>query len=127
MTKILLSDRDNFIREYLALELRQAGYRVTTTSTGQELLKVIEVARPNLVVLDTELGARNGLDLLQSIRNKYYDLPVIIFSDQHQYRQDPRTLAADYFVSKSLGINELKVKISMALEAHESTPLLAAS
>lgn len=122
MTKILLVDPDNYFREYLAMEFRQAGYGVVTKDTGQGLLEAIETVQPNLVVLDTELESQKGLDLLLDIRNKHYDLPVIMLSAQDQYRRDPRTLAADYIVSKSFDPLELKSKVAMAMEAHESIP-----
>jgi hypothetical protein len=40
---------------------------------------------------------------------------------------DVRSMAADYCVPKNTNLNELKLKIEMALEADSSLPLTAAS
>ena len=117
MNKILIVDDDVPIQILYADELTEEGYDVITTGDGVGLLGLIEEAQPNLVVLDIRLGETNGLDLLQDIRNTYYELPVILCSAYSAFKYDLKSIAADYFVVKSSDFSELKVKIKMALEA----------
>ena len=117
MNKILIVDDDEPIQILYADELTEEGYDVITTDDGVGLLGLIEEAQPNLVVLDIRLGETNGLDLLQDIRNTYYELPVILCSAYSAFKYDLKSIAADYFVVKSSDFSELKVKIKMALEA----------
>lgn len=117
MNKILIVDDDEPIQILYADELTEEGYDVITTGDGVGLLGLIEEAQPNLVVLDIRLGETNGLDLLQDIRNTYYELPVILCSAYSAFKYDLKSIAADYFVVKSSDFSELKVKIKMALEA----------
>ena len=117
MNKILIVDDDEPIQILYADELTEEGYDVITTGDGVGLLGLIEEAQPNLVVLDIRLGETNGLDLLQDIRNTYYELPVILCSAYSAFKYDLKSIAADYFVIKSSDFSELKVKIKMALEA----------
>ena len=117
MNKILIVDDDEPIQILYADELTEEGYDVITTDDGVGLLGLIEEAQPNLVVLDIRLGETNGLDLLQDIRNTYYELPVILCSAYTAFKYDLKSIAADYFVVKSSDFSELKVKIKMALEA----------
>jgi len=117
MNKILIVDDDEPIQILYADELTEEGYDVITTGDGVGLLGLIEEAQPDLVVLDIRLGETNGLDLLQDIRNTYYELPVILCSAYSAFKYDLKSIAADYFVVKSSDFSELKVKIKMALEA----------
>ena len=54
---------------------------------------------------------------MQKIRNTYYDLPVILCTAYPDYKNDLRSIAADYYVLKSPDLSELKQKIRMAIEA----------
>ena len=116
MNKILIVDDDVPIQILYADELTEEGYDVITTGDGVGLLGLIEEARPDVVVLDIRLGESNGLDLLQDIRNNYYELPVILCSAYSAFKYDLKSIAADYFVVKSSSLSELKGKINMALE-----------
>ena len=116
MNKILIVDDDEPIQILYADELTEEGYDVITTGDGVGLLGLIEKEQPNLVVLDIRLGETNGLDLLQDIRNTYYELPVILCSAYSAFKYDLKSIAADYFVVKSSDFSELKVKIKMALQ-----------
>ena len=116
MNKILIVDDDVSIQILYADELTEEGYEVITTDDGLGLLGLIEEARPDVVVLDIRLGESNGLDLLQDIRNNYYELPVILCSAYSAFKYDLKSIAADYFVVKSSSLSELKGKINMALE-----------
>lgn len=116
MNKILIVDDDVPIQILYADELTEEGYEVIATGDGLGLLGLIEGAQPDLVVLDVRLGEINGLDLLQDIRNNYYELPVILCTAYSAFKYDLKSIAADYFVVKSSDLSELKVKIKMALE-----------
>ena len=116
MNKLLIVDDDVPIQILYADELTEEDYDVITTGDGLGLLGLIEEAQPDLVVLDIRLGESNGLDLLQDIRNTYYELTVILSSAYPAFKYDMKSIAADYFVVKSSDLSELKVKIKMALE-----------
>ena len=100
-------------------ELTEAGYEVITAESGHKLLEIIEKEKPDLVVLDIKLVDYNGLDLLENIRNKFYNLPVILCTAYEIFKEELRAIAADYYVVKSFDLSELKVKIARALEASQ--------
>jgi two-component system response regulator (stage 0 sporulation protein F) len=117
MAKILIVDDEEHIRFLYSEELTEAGYEVITADSGYKLLERIEEEKPDLVVLDIKMVDYNGLDLLQDIRNKYYDLPVVLCTAYDTFKEDMKSIAADYYVIKSFDLTELKNKIAMALEA----------
>ena len=121
MAKILIVDDEEHIRFLYSEELSEAGYEVITADSGYKLLERIEKDRPDLVVLDIKMVDYNGLDLLQDIRNKFYNLPVVLCTAYDTFKEDMKSIAADFYVIKSFDLSELKSKISMALEANVAT------
>jgi two-component system response regulator (stage 0 sporulation protein F) len=116
MAKILIVDDEEHIRFLYSEELADEGYEVATADSGYQLLERIAKEQPDLVVLDIKMVDYNGLDLLQDIRNKYYDLPVILCTAYDTFKEDMKSIAADFYVIKSFDLTELKNKIKMALE-----------
>lgn len=116
MKRILVADDEDNLCLLYALELSSEGYEVVTTSDGAGLIEMIGQHRPDLIVLDIRMGEYNGLDILQDIRNAYYNMPVILCSAYSSFKYDLRSIAADYYVIKSWDLTELKIKINMALE-----------
>jgi DNA-binding response OmpR family regulator len=120
MARILVVDDEEHIRRFYSEELADEGHKVWTTATGHELLKTIDGLQPEVVVLDIRLGGYDGLDLLQEIRNKHHDLPVILCTAYDTYKDDRKSIAANYYVVKSFDLSELKMAIKRAVEASGS-------
>ena len=118
MGKILVVDDEEHIRLLYSEELTEAGYEVITAADGYKLTERIENEKPDLVILDIKMIDYNGLDLLQEIRNKFYDLPVILCTAYDTFKEDIKSIAADFYVIKSFDLTELKKKIAKALETH---------
>jgi len=121
MAKILIVDDEEHIRYLYSEELSEAGYEVITAESGHMLLEKIEKEKPDLVVLDIKMVDYNGLDLLQDIRNKFYTMPVVLCTAYDTFKEDMKSIAADFYVIKSFDLTELKKKIAMALEATVNT------
>ncbi len=116
MAKILIVDDEEGIRMLYSMELQDEGYEVITLPDGKDLLEVVDRERPDCIVLDIKMREYSGLDLLQQLRKKYYDLPVILNSAYSSFKVDLKAVAADYYVVKSSDLTELKEKLKIALE-----------
>ena len=116
MAKILVIDKEKNVCILYQDELGEAGYEVVIASDSSYLFKKIDEERPDLVLLDIILKTGyDGLNLLQNIRRKYRNLPIIICTALDKYSADPISRAADYFVVKSSDLTDLKEKIAQAL------------
>ena len=125
MAKVLVVDDEEHIRLLYSEELSGEGHQVWAAGTGHELLRRINNLQPDVVVLDIKLVDYDGLELLQEIRNQYHDLPVILCTAYDTYKEDPKSMAADYYVVKSFDLSPLKRAIEKALVADTSMRLLA--
>jgi CheY-like chemotaxis protein len=123
MAKVLVVDDEEHIRLLYSEELSEEGHKVWAAATGHELLRRIDILQPEVVVLDIRLVDYDGLELLQEIRNQYHDLPVVLCSAYDTYKEDPKSIAADYYVVKSFDLSELKMAIQKAIEAGASIPM----
>lgn len=122
MAKILVVDDEEHIRLLYSEELGEVGYEVITAADGYKLAERIDKEKPDLIVLDIKMVDYNGLDLLQEIRNKFYSMPVILCTAYDTFKEDIKSIAADFYVIKSFDLSELKKKIAMALEAEIPSP-----
>ena len=117
MAKILIVDDEEHIRYLYSEELSESGYEVITADSGYKLMERIKEEKPDLIVLDIKMVGYDGLDLLQDIRNNFYDLPVVLCTAYDTFKRDMKSIAADFYVIKSFDLTELKSKVAMALEA----------
>ncbi len=116
MAKILIVDDEESIRLLYSEELTSDGYEVVLAEDGHELVERVGQEKPDVVVLDIKMAGYNGLDLLQMLRERFYNTPVILCSAYSMFKGDLKSVAADYYVVKSSDLSELKRKISQALE-----------
>ena len=125
MNKLLILDDDFAIRLLYKVELMDEGYTVIDTDDCEHIIDIIDQHIPDLIILDIMLDQFNGLDILQVIRNKYYDMPIILCSAYETFKHDMKSIAADYYVTKSADLKRLKTMIKMALDskAHDTEKL----
>ncbi|QJT10432.1 response regulator [Oceanidesulfovibrio marinus] len=114
--KVLVVDDEKHIRMLYREELESEGYDIATSDGQEEILDVIARENPRVVILDIKLGAnRSGLDLLQEIRDKDPDIPVILSTAYDSFQHDLKSVSADYYVVKSVDLSELKSKVALAM------------
>ncbi len=114
--KILVVDDEKHIRMLYQEELEADGYTVATSDGQEPILNVIARELPRVVVLDIKLGPDiSGLDLLQQIRSRDQELPVILSTAYDSFQHDLKSIAADFYVVKSVDLTELKLRVSQAM------------
>lgn len=79
---ILIVDDEKDIRDLVAGVLSDEGYECRTAGDSQSALNAIDERRPSLVLLDVWLhgSPMDGLEVLDAIKVREPELPVIIFS-----------------------------------------------
>jgi len=79
---ILVVDDEHDIRELVAGVLSDEGYDCRTAGDSTSALRMVDEKRPSVVLLDVWLhgSPMDGLEVLDAIKAREPDLPVIIFS-----------------------------------------------
>jgi len=117
MNKILVVDDEKNIRILFRDELEEAGYVVELAESGKEALQKVEAAAPDLVILDIRMADMTGIEVLQAIREKHKDLPVIMCTAVRGLKDDFTIWDAEVFayLTKPVDLDELKAKVRLAL------------
>ena len=115
--RVLAVDDDPRDLRYVRDVLTRAGYAPIVTGDPADVPRLLSEEKPHLVLLDLVLPGSDGIELMNEIRAKTADLPVIFLSMYGQDETVARALdmgAADYLV-KPFSPTELAARIRAAL------------
>lgn len=127
MTKVLLVDDEKNLRTLYQSELTDEGYEVVLANDGQDALRLLDVEKPDLVVLDIRMPGIDGLETMARMLSRDNRLPVILNTAYSSYRESFLSWSADAYVIKSSDLTELKEKIRQVLESRAETEKSSAS
>jgi len=80
MTKIIVTDDERSMREFLEILLRKEGYTVRSAPNMGKTLAQIDEQTPDLVITDLKMKGGSGLDLLKEIKNRAPDVEVLVIT-----------------------------------------------
>src|SRR6266568_4880508 len=69
MSKILLVEDDNNLREIYEARLQAEGYTIVTAKNGEEALVIAKQDRPDLIISDVMMPNISGFEMLDILRN----------------------------------------------------------
>ncbi|HEX5126375.1 MAG TPA: sigma 54-interacting transcriptional regulator, partial [Rhodocyclaceae bacterium] len=78
--KILVVDDDAGLRDAIEMILKSAGHRVTLAASGPAALNCLGEDSFNLVISDLRMDPMDGLELLDQIRSRHAQLPVLLMT-----------------------------------------------
>ena len=112
MTKILLVEDDNGLREIYNIRLTAEGYDVVAAGDGEQALAVAVQEKPDLVISDVMMPKISGFDMLDILRQtpETKDIKVIMMTalSSEDQRERGNSLGADrYLVKSQVGIEDV--------------------
>jgi DNA-binding response OmpR family regulator len=119
MKTLLVVEDDRNQVELYKQELEDEGYAVVTACDGQDAIEKMGAHRVDLVILDINMSRMDGIEALGKILGKDNTMPVIIHTAYAHYKDNFMTWSADYYITKSSDLNELKEKIRELLAVRE--------
>ncbi len=78
--QILFAEDDTLTRLEVKEKMEEKGWEVIEAEDGIKAFERYEDYKPSLVILDVDMPGRTGLEVLQLIRTRDQDTPVIIYS-----------------------------------------------
>lgn len=116
--EILVIDDEEQIRKTLAITLKTNYYSVTEAATAHEGLIMASNHPPELILLDLGLPDKDGMSVLQELR-QWYTGPIIILSVQNNEEVIIKALdkGANDYLSKPFRTGELLARIRSALRS----------
>jgi len=116
--KVLLVDDEKEFVSTLAERLRLRGIQADETGSGEEALRLIAQAAPQVLVLDVMMPGMGGLEVLQRVKSTHPNIEVILLTGIGSTKEgmEGMRLGAFDFLMKPLQIEELIEKIKAAIE-----------
>ena len=118
---ILVVDDDAAMRELVGAFLTERDFRVSSAADGQEMARVLERDRVDMIILDVKLGQDDGFALLRSLPAETR-APVIVVTGHAREEADAVVgleLGADDYMIKPVGLSELLARIRAVLRREE--------
>ena len=111
MTKILIVDDSPAEVRLMQSVLDGAGYRSVAVHDPMRLEQMIDIERPNLILLDVVMPQRNGFQACRELKgnSEYARIPVVMVSSKNTESDKfwARQQGADGYVAKPFSSEEL--------------------
>lgn len=117
--RILIIDDDTITSELIQFMMQNSATdcEITSVLTPQEGLKLAEVQRFDLYVLDYRLAAMTGIDVCRALRQTDVDTGIMFFTGEahERERQEAMRAGADAYLVKPNDINKLTETVNRLL------------
>jgi DNA-binding response OmpR family regulator len=115
--RVLVVEDDRKIATFVAKGLREAGYAADHVTSGEEALALVETYPFDAAIVDIMLPGMDGLALIERMRKKQINTPVIILSARQSVDDRIRGLKAggDDYLTKPFSFSELLMRVRALL------------
>ena len=93
-TKVLFVDDDIALGQVVILALRALGYAAEYCTTLVGIQGVVQEMQPDIMVLDVEIGEKNGIDAVAELKLTAPDTPILFVSSHIAGSEVARALDA---------------------------------
>jgi pilus assembly protein CpaE len=104
---LIVIDADEANRNFLAQLLHKKNYQVKQASTGEEGLRMVTEATPNMVIFDTNLPDLRAMELIERLQRNpaIADVPCVVLtshSDPEEMQAFLQAGCAEYYVKSGM-------------------------
>lgn len=123
MARILVVDDDPDVVAMVTLSLKKAGHAVTAASNREDGMRQVEVAKPELILLDIMMvEPDDGIAMAQDLRRQGFTQPILMMSSIDKvtgmsYGRDEEMVPVNDFVEKPVKPATLIKKIEALLSS----------
>ena len=123
---VLVVDDEQRLTGFLKDFFTKVGYQMHVASSGEEALNAVREHLPALVLLDMRMPGIDGIQVLQTLKQKYPSVKVIVMTSyDEEYKQAAEQYGADAFFPKPLSLSALTAQIEVLLRHGQNSPAQA--
>jgi two-component system response regulator RegX3 len=125
MTRVLVVEDEQSLREPLVYLLQKEGYDVVEAEDGSQAVKVFEEFGADMILLDLMLPGMSGNEVCRHIRATS-QVPIIMLTakDSEIDKVVGLEIGADDYVTKPYSTRELLARMKAVLRRHADTPVV---
>ena len=127
--RILIAEDEKTLNATLKKRLEEQSYSVDACLDGQEALDYLDSAEYDVVLLDSMMPKKSGLEVRRALRKKGRQTPVLLLTakDSIEDRVDGLDAGADDYLVKPFAFEELMARIRVMLrkKSGQSSNLLS--
>lgn len=124
--RVLAIDDDEYQLKSMVRSLRQYGYEVTISQSGEEAMVLLGEDPFDLVLLDYKMPQMDGFETFKKLNHRFSAIPVIMLTghgSQHLAIEFMKAGGAD-FSEKPIDFDELDIKIRNAIKREKTNQQL---
>jgi DNA-binding response OmpR family regulator len=123
MALILIAEDDELVVEAVRAALEPRGHIVGAVGTGMPVKRVVELKRPDLVILDCAMPELSGIEALREIRSSHsgYGTPVLMLTGRRSMADEEIAYraGADDYLRKPFDPDQLVARVEGLLAARQ--------
>ncbi len=122
--KILVIEDDEGIRSFISKGLEEAGFITDTASDGEEGFALLLTGSYDAAIVDIMLPGMDGLTIIEKVRARRKQVPIIILSAKRDVDDKIRGLqkGGDDYLTKPFSFSELLVRIQALIRRSSAVP-----
>lgn len=116
--KILIAEDDESISRLISYKFKNQDLESKIVTAGDEVLPEVEKGLYDALVLDLMLPVLDGMSILNKIREKNIEIPILILSARSQEKDILKALknGADEYLTKPFRPDELVIRLKKLLD-----------
>jgi two-component system, OmpR family, response regulator len=122
--RLLVVEDDPTIASFVTKGLQEAGYAVDVATDGDHGLQLALHEPYDAAVLDVMLPGRDGLSVIEELRRRRVNVPVLILSARHSVDDRVKGLQAggDDYLTKPFAFSELLARVQALIRRSQGSP-----